>query len=114
MKESSLAKFLKRIFGIKDERNNMSDDEIIKLDYFECIAYLYKGKEKPVVLGFEQGVATWLNTTVGSIEFDSIPHDNGHLTNNVCELEALIGENGYDEKYLVPLINQAIDENWNR
>lgn len=114
MKESALAKFLKGIFGKKDKRNNMSDDEIIKLDYFECIAYLYKGKEKPVVLGFEQGVNTWLNTTVGSIELDSIPHDNGHLTNNVYELEALIGENGYDEKYLISLINQAIDENWNR
>lgn len=112
IKESILAKYLKNIFGKKNERDNLSDEEIIKLNYFECVSYLYKGKEKPLVLGFKEGVNIWLKTSIGDIDLDSIPHNKGHLTNNVYELEALIGENCYSEEYLIDLINQAIDENW--
>ena len=114
MKISDVANYLKSIFKIKDQRNNLSNEEIIALDYYECISYLYKEKEKPIILGFNEGVNIWLNTSVGPIELDSIPHNNGHLTNNVQEIEVLIGENDYDEKFIISLINKKIDECWNR
>ncbi len=112
MKISDVANYIKKLFGIDDGRNNLSIDEIIALDYFECICYLYKGKEKPVVYGFRDGVNTWLITSVGSIEFDEIPHNKSHLTNNVYELEALIGENNLDDDYVIKLINDKINESW--
>lgn len=110
MKISDLAKFLKnKMRYIEDKR---STDEIIASNYFECIKYLYKGNEKPIVTGFRKDVNIWLETTVGSIELDEIPHNNGHLTNCVYELEALIGENNYSEEYVISLINDYINKNW--
>lgn len=91
----------------------MTDEEIIKLNYFECICYLYKGKEKPVVIGFRSGVNIWLETNVGDIDLDSIPHGKGYLTNCVYELEALIGENGFSDDYIIEIINDVINEKWN-
>lgn len=114
MKISKVAKYLKKLFRNKDARSNMSDKDIIKLDYFECISYLYKGIEKPIVIGFKDGVFLWINTTVGLLELDSIPHDEGHLTKDVMELEVLIGEKNYDEDYVVNLVNKSLTERWNR
>ncbi len=112
MKISVLANYIKKLFKINDGRNNLSTEEIIALDYFECICYLYNGNEKPVVYSFKDGVNIWLTTSVGTIEFDEIPHSKSHLTNNVYELEALIGENNLDEDYVIKLINSKIDESW--
>ena len=50
MKISDLAKFIKKKMGYKED--NRSDDEIIASNYYECIKYLYKGKEKPIVYGY--------------------------------------------------------------
>ncbi|MGM9970119.1 MAG: hypothetical protein ACI35S_06965 [Anaeroplasma sp.] len=114
IKTSSVANFIKKLFGINDDRNNLSIEEIIALDYYECISYLYNGKEMPIVYGYRDGVNIWLKTSVGPIELDSIPHGNGHLTNNVYELEALIADNGYDESYVVDLINKILKEKYNK
>lgn len=112
IKTSKVASFIKKIFGIDDTRDSLSIEEIIALDYYECIRYLYDRKEKPKVFGFRDGVNIWLETSVGSIEFDEIPHSKGHLTNNVQEIGILIGENGLDDSYVINLINKGIDQYW--
>ncbi len=113
MKISSIANYIMNLFGIKqNNRKNLSIDDIIALDYYECICYLYKGNKKPVVLGFEDDVNIWLKTSVGAIDIDAIPHNEGHLTNNVNELEVLIGEQNYDNEYVINLINKKIDSSW--
>lgn len=74
-------------------------------------AYVISIKEKkPVALSFESGVPIWLVTTVGTIRLDAIPNE----LSRSAELDALIGENGYDESYLISLINKYIDENWGK
>lgn len=115
IKASSVAAYIKKLFNLKDDvRDGLSDDEIIALDYFECICFLYKGKEKPIVTGFRQGFTRELETNVGLIELENIPHSKQHLYNNVLELDVLIGENGYDDPYLIELINKYLDEHWDK
>ncbi len=108
LKTSDFASFL----NPNKKRKNLTAEEIIALDYYECISYLYRGKEKPVITGFKEGVNIWLETSVGPLELDEIPHNKSHLTNNVHEIEVLMGENDFEDDYIIKLINQKIDESW--
>lgn len=94
------------------KRKNLTTEQIIALDYYECISYLYQGKEKPQVTGFREDVYLWLETTVGPIELDEIPHRKSHLMNNVREIEVLTGENDFENDDLINLINQKINDTW--
>ena len=85
-----------------------SDLEIIVNDYIKCIKYLLKGKLVPII-GFRDGVNEWLMTdSDGDIDIDSIPHDNCELTECRYEIEALIGDNGYDEDTILKALNEKI------
>lgn len=111
IKASSVAAYIKKLLNLKDDvKDGLSDEEIVVLDYYEAIRYFYKGKEKPVALGFTQGVDIWLETTVGPIRLDEMPHEISLEE----EVEILIGENGFDHSYLIELINKYLDEHWDK
>ncbi len=88
--------------------DDRSDLDIIVDDYIKCIKYLLNGKLVPVI-GFRDGVQEWLMTdSDGDIELDSIPHDNCELTECRYEIEALIGDNGYDDNEILFALNEKI------
>lgn len=85
-----------------------SDIEIIVEDYIKCIKYFLNGKLVPIT-GFKEGVYEWLMTeSEGDIELDSIPHDESELSECRYEIEALIGDNGYDEDTVIKALNDKI------
>lgn len=112
MKASHVCRKLLHMLGIKDSNEGKSDMEIITDDYIVCMKYFISGKDKPVVLGFKEGACIWLNTSLGCIELDEIPHNNGYLKNCVYEIETLIGENGYSEETVVLALNERIKMTW--
>ena len=85
-----------------------TDLDIIVDDYIRCVKYLLNGKIVPIT-GFRDGVNEWLMTADdGDVELDSIPHDNCRLTECRYEIEALIGDNGYDEDTILNALNKKI------
>ncbi len=90
------------------KEDSRADLEIIVDDYIKCIKYLLNGKIV-VIIGFRNGVHEWLMTdSDGDIELDSIPHDNCELTECRYEIEALIGDNGYDDNEILFALNEKI------
>ena len=90
------------------EEDSRADLEIIVDDYIKCIKYILNGKIAPII-GFRNGVHEWLMTdSDGDIELDSIPHDNCELTECRYEIEALIGDNGYDDNTILMMLNEKI------
>lgn len=69
------------------------------------------GKEKTIIYGYRNEVNEWLRTSVDSIEIDEVGKETS-LYEKVLELNALIGENGYSEEYVIALINDYINQNW--
>lgn len=49
-----------------------------------------------------------MTDSYGDIELDSIPHDNCELTECRYEIEALIGDNGYDDNTILIALNEKI------
>lgn len=85
-----------------------TDLEIIVDDYIKCIKYLLNGKIVPII-GFRDEVHEWLITdSDGDIELDAIPHDNCELTECRYEIEALIGDNRYDDDTILIALNEKI------
>lgn len=85
-----------------------ADLEIIVDDYIKCIKYLLNGKIV-IIIGFRHGAHECLMTdSDGDLELDSIPHDNCELTECRYEIEALIGDNGYDENEILYALNEKI------
>ncbi len=94
--------------GVSVKEDSRADLEIIVDDYIKCIKYLLNGKIV-VIIGFRNGVHEWLMTdSDGDIELDSIPHDNCELTECRYEIEALIGDNGYDDNEILFALNEKI------
>ncbi len=61
------------------------------------------------IRGFREGVNEWLMTdSDGDIELDSIPHNESELSECRYEIEALIGDNGYDEDTVIKALNEKI------
>ena len=97
------------LFGDKTPADDPRTDlEIIVDDYIKCIKYLLNGKLVPVT-GYREGVHEWLMTDdMGDIELDTISHDECELSECRYEIEALIGENGYDEDTVIKALNEKI------
>lgn len=90
------------------QEDSRADLEIIVDDYIKCIKFLLNGKIVPII-GFRNGVHEWLMTdSDGDIELDSIPHDNCELTECRYEIEALIGDKGYDDNTILIVLNEKI------
>ncbi|MBD5132679.1 MAG: hypothetical protein HDT28_08870 [Clostridiales bacterium] len=88
--------------------DSRTDLETIVDDYIKCIKYLLNGKIVPIT-GFRDEVHEWLMTdSDGDIDLGFIPHDNGELTECRYEIEALIGDNGYDEDTILKALNEKI------
>ncbi len=97
-----------KCLGVPVKEDSRADLEIIVDDYIKCIKYLLNGKIV-VIIGFRNGVHEWLMTdSDGDIELDSIPHDNCELTECRYEIEALIGDNGYDDNEILFALNEKI------
>lgn len=95
-------------YGMPVEEDSRADLETIVDDYIKCIKYLLNGKVA-IILGFRHGVHEWLMTdSDGDLQLDSIPHDNCELTECRYEIEALIGDNGYDENEILFALNEKI------
>lgn len=85
-----------------------TDLEKIVADYIKCIQYFLDGELVPIT-GFREGVHEWLMTDgAGDIDLDSIPHDECELSECRFEIEALIGDNGYDEETVIKALNAEI------
>ena len=98
--------WLKGLKASKDD--SRTDLDIIVDDYIKCIKYLLNGKIVPIT-GFRDGVHEWLMTdNDGDVDLDSIPHDNSELTECRYEIEALIGDNGYDNDTVLIALNKVI------
>lgn len=101
------------LFWLKGIKPPMADDpctdlETIVDDYIKCIKYLLNGRVVPII-GFREGVHEWLMTdSDGDLALDSIPHDNGELTECRYEIEALIVDNGYDDNIILFELNKKI------
>ena len=88
--------------------NSRTDLDIIVDDYIKCIKYFLNGNLVPIT-GYREGVHEWLITDgAGDIELNFIPHDDSELTECRYEIEALIGENGYDENTVIEALNKKI------
>ncbi len=112
LKTSEVANYIRKLFGMKE--SNLSIEETIQQDYYDCICYLYRGKEKPVIIGFKGDNCICLSTTVGEILLFEIPHNKCYLTNCANEIEVLVNENEFAEDYVVKLINDIIEKKWDR
>lgn len=94
--------------GVFQKEDSRTDLETIVDDYIKCIKYLLNGKIA-IIIGFRNGVHEWLMTdSDGDIELDSISHDNCELTECRHEIEALIGDNGYDDETILIALNEKI------
>lgn len=101
------------MFGKKKKvRQNKSDMEQIAEDYIQCMRYLYRGEKPPFVKNFDDDFYFWLNTDIGLIELDKIPHDNRELTEKINEIECLIADNGYSNAEIIERLNEEIKNQW--
>ncbi|MDE6373158.1 MAG: hypothetical protein K2L72_01530 [Clostridia bacterium] len=81
-------------------------------DYMVCICYFYRGEKPPFVKSFKEDCYYWLNTDVGLIELDNIPHENAELTERLSEIEFLIADNGYSNDEIIVKLNEEINNQW--
>ena len=101
------------MFGKKKAvKQYKTDLEQIIEDYLVCICYFYRGEKPPFVKSFKDDVYFWLETDIGLIELDNIPHDNHELTERCCEIECLIADNGYSDEEIIKSLNEEIKNQW--
>lgn len=101
--------FGKKKNSVKPYKNDM---EQIAEDYIVCICYFYRGEKPPFVKSFKDDYYFWLNTDIGLIELDNIPHDNAELTERRSEIECLIADNGYSNEEIIESLNEEIKNQW--
>lgn len=89
-----------------------NDLEQVIEDYIVCICYFYRGEKPPFVKSFNKGHYYWLNTDIGLIELNRIPHDNEELTERLCEIECLIADYGYSGEEIIAELNEEIKNQW--
>lgn len=92
-----------------DYKNDL--EQVIE-DYIVCICYFYRGEKPPFVKNFSEDHYYWLNTDIGLIELNRIPHDNEELTERLCEIECLIADYGYSNEEIITKLNEEIKEQW--
>lgn len=103
------------MFGRKKKSSDKfvkSDLEQIIEDYVVCICHFYRGEKPPVVVDFKEDYYFWLNTDIGLIELNNIPHDNRELTERCCEIECLIADNGFSNDEIIRKLNEEIQNQW--
>ena len=103
------------MFGKKKKnavKQHKTDLEQIIEDYVECIRHLYRGENPPFVNSFKDDYYYWLNTDIGLIELDNIPHDNAELTERRSEIECLIADGGYSNDEIIERLNDEIKNQW--
>lgn len=88
------------------------DLEQVIEDYIVCICYFYRGEKPPFVKNFQEEHYYWLNTDIGPIELNKIPHDNEELTERLCEIECLIADYGYSNEEILTKLNEEIKNQW--
>lgn len=89
-----------------------SDLEQIIEDYMVCICYFYRDEKPPFVKDFKEDYYFWLNTDIGLIELNKIPHDNAELTERCCEIECLIADNAFSNDEIINRLNDEIKNQW--
>ena len=99
------------MFGKKNKQYK-TDLEQIAEDYVECIRYFYRNEKPPFVKNFQDDFYFWLETDIGLIELNKIPHDNLKLTERCCEIECLIADNGYSNDEIIEKLNEEIKRQW--
>lgn len=101
--------FWKKKNAVKPHKTDL--EQIIE-DYIVCIGYFYRGEKPPYVKSFQNDFYYWLETDIGLIELDKIPHDNRKLTERCCEIECLIADNGYSSEEIIERLNDEIKNQW--
>ena len=99
-------------FKKKANKIQQADIDIIAENYVECIRYFYRGEKPPYVNSFKDDYYFWLETDIGLIELERIPHDEQFLTERVMEIEALIADNNYALSDIKEHINDRLKDNW--
>lgn len=99
-------------FKKKAAKTQKADIDIITQDYVECIRYFYRGEKPPFVNGFKDDFYFWLETDMGLIELEEIPHDEQFLTECRMEIEALIADNNYSLSEIKEHLNVKLKNNW--
>lgn len=86
--------------------------EQIVENFIVCICYFYRGEQPPFVKNFNDGVKDWLETDIGEICLDQIPHDNFELTERRREIEALIADYDFSDSEIIKKLNEEIKNQW--
>lgn len=94
-----------------DRRYERDLEQVIE-NYIVCICYFYRGDQPPFVKNFNDDHYYWLNTDIGLIELNKIPHDNEELTERLYEIESLIADYGYSNEEIIAKLNKEIKNQW--
>ncbi len=103
------------MFGKKKKsivRQCETDLEQIIEDYIVCIRHFYRGEKPPFVKRFKDDYYDWLETDVGFIELEMIPHDNTALTERINEIECFIADNGFSNEEIIEKLNEKLKNEW--
>ncbi len=103
------------MFGKKKRsivRQSKTDLEQIIEDYIVCIRNFYRGEKPPLVKCFKDDYYYWLDTDIGLIELEKIPHNNTELTERINEIECLIADNGFSNEEIIEKLNNELKYQW--